>query len=261
MIRTSLRRSKNGIEQIICQRTASSLNLQGQTFEEEFKENHADINLFQRSLLSVGSATVGLLTSRADMVACLGETTGESALAYMRERMMSTEEGANILRDKPRINSKTVDYEWLKTLPENTIGRIYSEFLIDNNVTADSRPPVQFVKDMELGYVMQRYREVHDLLHSSLKMRTSLLGEITIKWVEGLQTHLPMCIASAVFSPIRLKPKHRGYYRNYYLPWALKTGKGAKFLQGVYFEKRWEQTIDDFYNEMNITAFEMPKST
>lgn len=35
----------------------------------------------------------------------------------------------------------------------------------------------------------------------------SFTGEVAVKWVEGLQTGLPMCVGGAVFGPIRLKPK------------------------------------------------------
>ena len=44
------------------------------------------------------------------------------------------------------------------------------------NVTPDTRTPVQFVDDIELAYVMQRYREIHDLVHTVLGMPTNMLG-------------------------------------------------------------------------------------
>jgi len=44
-------------------------------------------------------------------------------------------------------------------------------------VTPDSRADVKFVDNEELAYVMQRYREVHDLLHTLLGMPTNMLGE------------------------------------------------------------------------------------
>lgn len=50
-------------------------------------------------------------------------------------------------------------------------------FVIDQHVTPDSRADVKFVDDEELAYVMQRYREVHDLLHTLLGMPTNMLGE------------------------------------------------------------------------------------
>ena len=44
-------------------------------------------------------------------------------------------------------------------------------------MTPDSRADVRFVDNEELAYVMQRYREVHDLLHTLLGMPTNMLGE------------------------------------------------------------------------------------
>lgn len=34
-----------------------------------------------------------------------------------------------------------------------------------------------------------------------------IAGEVTVKWVEAFQTHLPMCIGGAIFGAARLKPK------------------------------------------------------
>lgn len=49
--------------------------------------------------------------------------------------------------------------------------------LSSQHVTPDSRADVKFVDNEELAYVMQRYREVHDLLHTLLGMPTNMLGE------------------------------------------------------------------------------------
>lgn len=222
-------------------------------FIEEMKVNFIPTNPFQRTLLSCGSAAIALLNPhRGDMIACLGEVTGESSLKYMQQKMLETKEGAEILKEKPRINSKTVSFDQLAQMPENSLGRVYADFMKANNITADSRLPVQFIDDPELAYVMQRYREVHDLVHATLYMKTTMLGEVTIKWVEGIQTKLPMCISGGIWGAGRLKPKHREMYLKYYLPWAIKTGNTAQFMQGIYFEKRWAQDIEDFHKEMNI---------
>jgi ubiquinone biosynthesis protein COQ4 len=173
----------------------SSNNYEG--FEADFQKNRVPINNFQRGLLSVGSAFISLVDPyRADMIACLGETTGSSAIAYMMKRMESSDEGSEILRLRPRINTKTVDLDKLKTLPEDTLGGTYVKFLEKNvskllgdsalfvshgvvfqNVTPDSRMDVQFIDDVNAAYVLQRYREAHDLIHAVLGMPTNMLGE------------------------------------------------------------------------------------
>lgn len=74
-------------------------------------------------------------------------------------------------------------------------------------MTPDSRLAVQFVDDPELAYVAQRYREVHDLIHTLLEMPTHMLGEVTVKWVEAIHTKMPMCSTGALFGAVRLRPK------------------------------------------------------
>lgn len=66
------------------------------------------------------------------MIACLGETTGIDTLENLLKIMRSSDEGLLILKDLPRINSKTIDLEALAKLPPNTFGYAYKKFLNDN---------------------------------------------------------------------------------------------------------------------------------
>ncbi|XP_075222197.1 coenzyme Q4 isoform X2 [Lycorma delicatula] len=224
------------------------------TFYDDYKTNHIPTTRFQKMALTVASSFVSLLDpARGDMIAILGEASGESALHHMRNKMMTNQEGRKILQNKPRINSRTVDLSKLAKLSENTLGKTYHNFLVKNKVSPDSRLPVQFVDDVELAYVMQRYREAHDLIHALLYQPTNMLGEVTVKWVEAIQNRLPMCIGGALFGAMRLAPKQRVKYVEKNLPWAIKTGMNSEFLLNIYFEKRWEQSIQEIYNEFNIT--------
>ncbi|KAH0615576.1 hypothetical protein JD844_005017 [Phrynosoma platyrhinos] len=143
-----------------------------------------------------------------DMVAVLGETTGFFALRNLRERMKNDPEGYRILQERPRIRLSTLDIAGLRTLSDGTFGREYVRFLDDNRVSPDTRMPARFVDDEELAYVIQRYREVHDLMHTLLGMPTNMLGEVTVKWFEAIQTGLPMCILGAAFGPVRLNARY-----------------------------------------------------
>ena len=80
-----------------------------------------------------------------DMIAALGETTGAPALPRLREQMLGSVEGRRILRERPRINSETVDMERLSRLPQGTFGRAYMSWLDRCGVTPDSREPVSFL--------------------------------------------------------------------------------------------------------------------
>lgn len=221
--------------------------------EPPLYDSHIRTNAFQKAILTCGAAAAALLDPRRhDMVAVLGETTGSKALTSLYARMIDDPEGSRILVDKPRINSSTIDLDALRKLPTDSLGRMYIRFLEDNKVTPDSRLPVQFVDDPELAYVMQRYREGHDLFHTVLGMPTNMLGEVAVKWIEALQTGLPMCYGGAVFGPLRFRPKQRQKYVSVYLPWAIRVGRTARLLMNVYFEERWEQSIHDVRAEFGI---------
>ena len=164
--------------------------------------------------------------------------------------MSSDPEGCQILADRPRVKADILPN--LASLPPNTLGHQYAAFMTRNNISPDSRTEVRFVDHPELAYVMTRYRETHDMTHAILGQNTTMVGEVLVKWVEALQFRLPMCAGGAIFGPLRFKPKQRDQY-NSLLPWALDQGLNAKFLLNVYYEKRWEQDIDEFRKEFNIT--------
>lgn len=216
---------------------------------------------FQRILLQVGSSIASLVNPhRHDMIACLGETSGVDALRTILQTMKESTEGMEILSERPRINSRVIDLEALGRLPNDTFGYAYKKFLDDNNVTPDSRMEVKFLNDDELIYTMTRYRECHDLVHTILALPTHMLGEVTVKWIEALNIGLPMCYGGAIFGALRLRPKQRQLYRDQYLPWALRVTKTMKPLMNVYWEKRWEQNIDELRAELGIEVLVLNKN-
>lgn len=103
------------------------------TFTKEFMQRKIQISDLQRTILAIGSSISSILDPRRhDMIAALGETTGVEALKKIYDGMYNSEEGRRILNDKPRINSKTVNLDELKSMPVNTLGYHYMKFLEDN---------------------------------------------------------------------------------------------------------------------------------
>ena len=116
---------------------------------------------------------------------------------------------------------------------------------------------------------MRRYREIHDLTHVTLGMPINMLGrlflsnlvyyisnqclgEVTVKWFEGIQYGLPMCVLGAFFGPLRLGPKHTAKYLHLTLPWIVRTARQSRLLMNVYFEKHWHKSLTEFRRELNI---------
>ena len=215
--------------------------------------DHIQLTKLQKILLAAGSGVTAIVDPyRHDLVADFGETTGYTSLKWIHSQMLSSKEGRQILEDKPRLRSDQIDYKRLEGLPKNTFGSSYSSFYTSNQVSPDTRKTVQFVDDKELAYVMQRYRELHDIVHTILGQPTTIKGEVIVKAFEGVQTRLPLCILGGLIGPLRLTNRDRVEYLTRDLPWALRTGREAKFLMNVYFEKRFEQDIDELRRELNI---------
>ena len=90
---------------------------------------HVATTGLQKALLAVGAAVTALSNPyRGDMVAVLSEVT-PAVLQQLRARMQQTAEGRDILRERPRISSKSVDLEALRRKPETTFGGAYARFI------------------------------------------------------------------------------------------------------------------------------------
>ncbi|CAL1569284.1 unnamed protein product [Knipowitschia caucasica] len=214
---------------------------------------HIPTTLLQKALLAVGSGAAALHDPyRHDMVAVLGETTGHMTLIQLRDNMRNDPEGYSILMKRPRIRLSTLDLDKMAAMPEGSFGKEYLRFLNENRVTPDSRAEVRFVDDEELAFVMQRYREVHDLLHTLLGMPTNMLGEVAVKWFEAANTGLPMCVLGAVLGPLRLKPVRLQTLLTTLGPWAVKNGQKSRCVLNIFYENRWEQYIEDLREELGI---------
>lgn len=61
-----------------------------------------------------------------------------------------------------------------------------------HDFSADERPLAKYIPDLELAYVYQRYKEVHDYLHTLLGYGIEVEDELAIKWFEMAQTGLPV---------------------------------------------------------------------
>ncbi|KIK66884.1 hypothetical protein GYMLUDRAFT_157414 [Collybiopsis luxurians FD-317 M1] len=214
---------------------------------------HVPLNSFENAFLAVGSAVMSLLDPyRADLIAALGETTAGPALPRLRDIMLASPEGRRILKERPRINTKTVDMNVLDQMPEGTWGKTYKTWLDRTGVTPDSREPVHYVEDPELAYVMQRYRECHDFYHCICNFSVNVESELAIKYFEFANLGLPLAAISAIGGPLRLNAKKRDILFREYVPWALKYGSTAQCLITVYWEKRWDQNVEELRNELGI---------
>jgi len=186
------------------------------------------------------------------MIAALGEATATPYFIYrLRDAMLSDPTGRRILRDRPRMSSKTISMDHLRSLPENSVGRAYLDWLDKEGVSTDDREPVHYIDNEECAYVMQRYRESHDFYHALTGLPVVVEGEVALKAFEFANTLLPMTGLS-VFAVLRLKPQERRRFFTIYAPWAISNGIKAKEVINVYWEEQLSRDVDELRSELGI---------
>ena len=65
----------------------------------------------------------------SDMIAVLGETTAGFQLPKLRDQMLSTQEGRQILIDRPRITESSINLAALQAMPAGSFGKAYADWL------------------------------------------------------------------------------------------------------------------------------------
>jgi ubiquinone biosynthesis protein COQ4 len=165
--------------------------------------------------------------------------------------MLRSPTGRRILRDRPRLTSQTLSLDRLRSLPRNTLGHAYYQWLEREHVSPDTRAEVRYIDNEECAYVMQRYRESHDFYHALTGLPTVREGEVALKAFEFANTGLPMTGLS-VFSVFTLKPIERQRFWGTYGPWAVRNGLTAEDVINVYWEEELETDVDELRQRLGI---------
>ena len=165
--------------------------------------------------------------------------------------MLSNQTGRRILRDRPRITSQSLNLDYLRSLPENTVGRAYIGWLDREGVSPDTRDAVRYIDDPECAYVMQRYRESHDFYHALTGLPIVREGEIALKAFEFANTLLPMTGLS-IGSVATLKKAERARFFSIYGPWAIRNGIVSDDVINVYWEEELEGDVNALRARLGI---------
>ena len=186
----------------------------------------------------------------------LGEITGHTALHAMHERMKNDATGQRILNEKPIVSKQTLPIEEIGKStrdPQNiTFGQAYGEFLRSHGFDPDDRSEVKYVNDPDLAYIMLRYRQCHDYWHVLTGLPPTVLGELGLKWLELLQTGLPVAALSATVGSLQLDNDERKILNKLYLPWAVRMSKQSTYLLNVYYEMEFETPLKELRDRLCI---------
>lgn len=187
-----------------------------------------------------------------DLIAALGEATATPYFIYrLRDAMLKSPTGRRILKDRPRITSKTLNLDRLRNMAPNSVGREYVGWLDREGVSPDTRASVRYIDDEECAYVMQRYRECHDFYHALTGLPIIREGEVALKAFEFANTLLPMTGLS-MFAAVGLKKAERKRLMEVYFPWAIRNGLQAEEVINIYWEEELETDCAELRERIGI---------
>ena len=169
------------------------------------------------------------------------------------QRFASEGEGNVLLVEKPSIDSKSVNYDRLRALPNNTLGREYVRFLDDNHLDPDlfQAPPGL---PEEPTFLAKRMRQVHDIWHVLTGYTPDIPGEIALQAFTYAQTGLPisqLITATGFLRQSVLRPAQSPKLGSEVVR-AYRRGKAAVFLPSVRIEKYFEADLVDVRRELRI---------
>ncbi|GMT03972.1 hypothetical protein PENTCL1PPCAC_26146, partial [Pristionchus entomophagus] len=227
--------------------------------EEILKEKGEEVKRGLELLLAGGSGLTAIMNpARGDMVAAMGETTAiQPVLQNIKTRMENDDTGREILRLTPRITEESIDRMRLLKLPDGTFGREYARFLDNLNTSPDNRPPVKYVDEEDLLYVMRRYRETHDFTHILLEMKTNMLGEVTVKYFEAIQLGLPMAVMGSIFGGARLLTNNRRDLITRNIPWVFDQATNARLFISFDWENHFDFSLRELQKKLNVTPIDL----
>jgi len=230
----------------------------------KFSKNIADLVLNYKKINSNServyemfnsSITAFLNPKRADAVSELGDLSNMNTLRWIKQMMENTEAGLKILKNKPRINKESINFERLNSFNKESLGFHYYQFMKGHDFVPEERPKSKFIPDLELAYINQRYKETHDFYHVLLGYDISVVEEIAVKWFEALHLRLPSASISSVFGQFRLSISDQILLVKKFIPHVKLNAENAKFMLNQDFESLLETDIDTVRKDLNVISY------
>ncbi len=203
--------------------------------------------------LGVGARALYELVKNPDdtqQVFLLGLALNAPFFPRLFARIAGSDAGDRLLRERPTIDSKTVDFERLRALPKTTLGGAYARYLDDNGLDPDlfqappGLPPL-------VSYVAQRIRQTHDIWHVLTGYAPNVAGELALQGFTFAQLRMPSSLAIATLGTLaRARPEARRVLEGY------RRGRDAEFLPVIRFEDHWEDDVTLLAERLGIRPLE-----
>lgn len=179
-------------------------------------------------------------------VLILGLAINAARLPQLLMRVLAAEGGLRLLAEGPVIDSRTVDFERLRSLPEDSLGGAYARYLDDNGLDPDLFQPPPGLPEVARN-LATRVRQTHDIWHVLTGYAPDVPGELALQGFTFAQLRMPSSfliatLGTAIKAPREARRVWDGYRR----------GRDAAFLPVVRFEALWDRPVGEVRAQLGI---------
>jgi ubiquinone biosynthesis protein COQ4 len=208
----------------------------------------------------VGQAIVRVLgdSTKTHEIHRVEEITGRPRFRALIAALQHTPEGRRLMAERPELSSDLVDYNYLRTLPEATLGGAYVRHLDRNGLSADYQAAAtRHVDDPDMAYLMRRFRQTHDVWHTLLGIGITGHEEVLVHSFSYGQLRLPVSALVIVFGTLKhfVLERRWGALRHS-MREAYRTGKRAAPLMPVVWEDLWERPLEEIRATYRVRPLE-----
>jgi ubiquinone biosynthesis protein COQ4 len=206
--------------------------------------------------LRLGEAVIRVLldSEQTSEIHAAEELTGREAFARFRDELFDDEEGRALLAERPELCSKQVDYDALRSLSPETLGRRYVSHLDRHGLSADSQAAAtRYVDDEEIAYLMRRFRQTHDVWHALTGLGTAGHEEVLLHAFSFGQLRLPVSAMIVFFGGVKhMVLEGRWQTLRHGMLDAWRAGRDAKPLLPVYWERHWVEPMTEVCARLGV---------
>jgi ubiquinone biosynthesis protein Coq4 len=191
-------------------------------------------------------------SDRLDDIHLVAEIVGQRRFAALLAQ--GRREARAILDTRPEIDPQTVDFVWLRTLGPDTLGGAYVRHLDANHLSLYlDRTSTRVIRDPDVGWLIHRYRQVHDIWHVLLGLGVAPHEEVLVHaFVLGL-LGLPNSALIVLFGGVQhlvLPGRWTALRHGLWAAW--RNGREAEPLLWVEWERLWAEPLERVRAQLRV---------
>lgn len=167
-------------------------------------------------------------------------------------RFVADPKGAELLRERPSIDSRGVDFAALARLPPDTLGGAFARHMKENKLDPDLFQAPPGLPEIP-AYIAQRLRQTHDVWHLLTGYKTDIPGELALQAFYYGLIGMPSSLLISVFGTLRYARHFPSAHLFRMVGEGYRRGQQAAFLPTIKWEDWWTLPLSEVRRRVNIT--------